>query len=115
MAHRALLALLPLLVATTASASRSEWEAPVTLFTAPDNVTVSTPRVGIDGRGTVTAVWASGLGGSPSRAEVAQRRANGSWTTPRAIPGGAFARLAVNPRGEAVAVWTEGYGEDQYV
>jgi hypothetical protein len=116
MPHRVLLVLLPLLLATTApAASRTEWEAPVTLFAAPDNETVSTPRVGIDGSGTVTALWASGVGGSPSRAEVAQLRANGSWTAPRAIPGGAFARLAVNARGEAVSAWTEGYGRDQHV
>jgi len=114
MAHRVLLALLPLLLATMASAaSRAGWQAPVTLFAAPDKGTVSTPHVGIDGRGTVTALWTAL--GSPTSVEVAQRRANGSWTAPRAIPGGAFERLAVNARGEAVAVWEEGNGADQHV
>jgi hypothetical protein len=112
--HRFLLAALPLLLAATASAApqqRGEWQPPIALFTASGDEAVFTPSIRIDGSGTATALWASGLAGSPSTGIEVQRPSNGSWSTPRAIPGGASARLAVNARGDAVSVWVDGFGQ----
>ena len=79
------------------------------------------PRVGVDGRGNVTAVWFRQRRLMITEIVTARRPVGGTWSTPRIIsrPGedeqdGTGVRdvdLAVSPGGAVVAAWTWGSDE----
>ena len=74
-----------------------------------------TPQVGMDAQGDAVAVWTNG---SQEKVEASTRPASsGLWQTPAAISpegGGSSLRpqVAVDARGDAVAVWSFPYPED---
>lgn len=98
-------------VGATASSGTSSWLPPVTL-SAPGQSAYE-PQIAVDGRGNVVAVWIQVTDGSSKPQVYAARRpVGGVWSAPVALSGAGRtayeARLAVNPRGDAVAVWSTG-------
>jgi len=79
------------------------WSAPVSLPAAGD---FSDPhaRLSIDSQGDAVAVWRG-----PDGIQSARRPAGGAWSTAVSLFGrGHDPEVAVNPRGDAVAVWLRG-------
>jgi hypothetical protein len=82
------------------------WLAPVNLSEA--GFTGESPQVAVDAHGDVTAVWGRGGGGNYA-VQAAVRPADGAWQAPvtlseAGVDAGA-AQVAVDPEGDAVAVW----------
>lgn len=67
------------------------------------------PQVAFDGTGRALAVWTRENVGLPSVVHSAERPAGGVWTKPVEISThdvrSGYPRLAVNTKGDAVAVW----------
>jgi hypothetical protein len=90
-------------------------------------VTISNPRqdagelqvVGDQGAGAATAVWVNRRRHHRSVIQSASRQPGGDWSAPMTIsPIGSFEpAIAVNGRGEAIAIWRRrtGHGEDRGV
>jgi hypothetical protein len=82
------------------------WSSPVTLSEPAQNATA--PRVAVNPSGAAVAVW-RGYDGSHWRVQSAARPAGGAWSTPTTVsePGREADRidLAIDSRGNAVAVW----------
>jgi hypothetical protein len=98
------------------------WSAPVTLSAA--GVRAAWPQVAVDSQGNATAVWAGAVisGGriQSHRIQTATRPAGGSWSVPVSIskPGHRHVQdpqIAVDPQGEATAIWQRSNGSDLVV
>jgi PKD domain len=78
---------------------------------SPTGKQASEARVGLDARGEAVAIWRSDSAGARPAIETASRPVGGAWSTPpTGLSDPAFIandqpQLAVNPAGEAVAVW----------
>ena len=95
-------------VGASASSGTSSWLPSVTL-SAPGQSAYE-PQIAVDGRGNVVAVWTQVTDGdSNSQVYTARRPVGGVWSAPVALSGAGRtaheARVAVNARGDAVAVW----------
>jgi hypothetical protein len=93
-----------LLLAGTTSAAPT-WLAPQDLSDAGRDAVL--PQVAADGAGDVFAVWER-YNGAIWVVQAAQRPAGGDWTASQDLSGsggGGDAQLAVDPAGNAVAVW----------
>lgn len=102
-----------------AGPARAGWQAPVTLSSSASG---DSPKVGVDARGDGIAVWSEAVGStSPGNSSfvvnAAFRPAGGGWQTPvkiaaasgTSVPFGVASpapSVAVDPRGDAVVVWT---------
>ena len=93
------------------------WSAPVTL--SATGVRAAWPQVAVDSQGNATAIWVGNAfrGGRirSSRIQTATRPASGSWSAPVSIskPGHRHVQdpqIAVDPRGEATAIWQRSNG-----
>jgi PKD domain len=95
-----------LLVASPASAAPA-WLPPVDL--SPPGSEASQPQVAVDPAGNAVAIWQRSGGPSGAIVESASRPVGGSWSqptklsAPEADPFGP--QLAVDPQGNAVAIW----------
>jgi hypothetical protein len=82
------------------------WLAPVNLSEA--GFTGESPQVAVDAHGDVTAVWGRGGGGNYA-VQTATRPAGGAWQAPITLSEASVdaggAQVAVDPEGDAVAVW----------
>ena len=91
---------------TSAPADTASWLPPETLST-PGRSGFQ-PEIGVDGQGDVVAVWIQS-DGADALVHTSSRPAGGVWSTPVPLsePGrdAEAARVAVNARGDAVAVW----------
>ena len=91
---------------TSAPADTSSWLPPETLST-PGRSGFH-PEIGVDGQGNVVAVWIQS-DGTDALVHTSSRPAGGAWSTPVPLsePGrnAEAARVVVNARGDAVAVW----------
>ncbi len=95
----------------------SAWEAPETI-SVPDGSDESAENasVAFDGRGDAFAVWDAYSGSVPEgdahfRVQAAFRPAGGAWQAPVDLssveaPGSGYPQLAVDERGDAIAIWT---------
>jgi hypothetical protein len=103
------------------SASRpagGSWSAPVDLSAA--GKWAFAPQVAVDSQGNATAVWEGGSNESKgSLIQSATRPAGGSWSAPVNLskPGGFAqeAQIAVDPQGDATAIWARSNGRDLVV
>jgi hypothetical protein len=95
------------------------WSAPVTL--SATGVRADWPQVAVDSQGNATAVWAGAVfsGGriKSHRIQTATRPAGGIWSAPVSIskPGHRHVQdpqIAVDPQGEATAIWQRSDGSD---
>jgi hypothetical protein len=106
---------------TIKSASRpaeGSWSAPVNLSAAGE--WAFAPQVAVDARGNATAVWEGGPNGSRgSLIQSATRPAGGTWSAPVNLSKlGRFAQdaqIAVDPPGDAIAIWARSNGRDLVV
>jgi hypothetical protein len=83
------------------------WSVPTHISLA--GVSASVPDVGVDAKGGAVAVWEQSVGQIYS-VQASTRPAGGAWSTPVAISapgldGADFAAVAVDAKGDAVAVW----------
>jgi hypothetical protein len=94
-------------VEVASTAATPSWLAPETLST-PGGAAFR-PQIAVDGRGTVVAVWLQQDDAGYTRVVTARRPAGGAWRSPVTLSGAGRdadeARVAVNERGDAVAVW----------
>ncbi len=92
------------------------WQSAVDLSTAGQSA--DAPQVAVDAQGNATAVW-DRSNGANTIVQAAQRPAGGSWQAPVDLSvGGAdalLAQVAVDPQGDAVAVWYRRNGTDWIV
>lgn len=98
------------------------WSAPVTL--SATGVRAAWPQVAVDPQGNATAIWAGKVFRSgriqSSRIQTATRPAGGTWSAPVSIskPGHRHVQdpqIAVDPQGEATAIWQRSNGSDLVV
>jgi len=96
---------LTLLAVAPASAAPA-WLAPVNLSEAGE--TTARPQVAVDAQGDAVAVWEHS-NGIDYVVQASVRPAGGSWQTPvdlsESVPSQLNPRVAVDPGGEAIAVW----------
>lgn len=83
------------------------WESPVKISDPGSRE----PSIGMDSAGNALAFWSSGPEIGLRHAEVASLPLEGDWTKPSTLSGrlageGARPRVAVDPMGRAIAVWT---------
>lgn len=118
-----LLALVVGLLLIPAGASAAGWLPQVNAsktVPSPSNTVVSLQDVALDGDGNAVAVWVQAGENGLEIVEAATRPAGGSWSKPVTISETAEfkveLKLAVNPQGDAAAVWI-GYaaGEGEIV
>jgi hypothetical protein len=93
------------------------WQAPTDLSAAGQSVGV--PQIGVDARADAVADW-SRLNGTNTIIQAAVRWArNGSWRPPvdlsAAGQNAGIAQIAVDPRGNAVAIWRRSNGVNMIV
>jgi PKD domain len=85
------------------------WSQAIAL-SGPDATGSLTPQVGLEGSGDVTAVWSRSIGTRTVIQSATRDSAGGAWSPPRQIspngPDAVAPSIAVNNRGDAVAVWT---------
>jgi hypothetical protein len=85
------------------------WSTPATKISPPSRL-AERPQVGIDAAGEAVAIWSSDGAGTRTMVETASRPAGAGWSTQAtelsdpAFDGGQ-PQVAVNPAGEAVAIW----------
>jgi hypothetical protein len=95
-----------LLVFATSRADAAPWSGPEAVSALDADASPS--EVGVDADGDATAVWTDGVGVG-SVVQTAYRPAGGGWEAPVDLSGAGGevegADLAVNPAGDAVAVW----------
>jgi chitodextrinase len=104
------------------------WEAPVQLSTLGETAAYS--QVTVDAQGDASAIWYDETAGPSMSGEgyvvqSASRAAGAAWQTPVALSGpgggqggpvlGGNPEIAVNPRGDLVAVWSQSNGSDYSV
>jgi hypothetical protein len=106
---------LPHIESAFRAAESPNWSAPAEVATFGQSV--ENPEVGIDAQGDAVAVWQGGANRSVERkVEAAVRTASsGVWQTPVVISpewsGWLQPQVAVDARGDAVAVWSSPYPE----
>jgi len=76
------------------------WQRPIVL----DRLYGGEPQVALDQRGNATAIWAACSAGCAIR--VAFKPAGRPWRKPATIGSGLGAALALDAKGDAIAVWT---------
>jgi hypothetical protein len=96
-------------IVTSTRPKGGEWSAPVEV-SAKEEAVGDRPELAVDSQGDVTAVWIWHVGESERGiVQSATRPAGGAWSAPvdlSATDGRAvLSQLAVDPRGDAVAVW----------
>jgi len=93
------------------------WQAPVTLST--EGTSAQWPSVAFDAQGNAIALWEFSGGGSSGVAAAVRSASDGAWeSSVRLSPEGQLAsspELAVNPAGDAMAVWTHPIGSGNSV
>lgn len=105
--------------ATTMAEMSSTWRAPVALSSASDQA--SEPQVAIDRQGDAVAVWQSATGTNEVIDASFMSGGAGVWESPVAVSTGAtslvgeFPQVAMDPRGDAVAVWDQSNGSNYIV
>jgi plastocyanin len=90
------------------------WQAPVSVGWCSEGR--CEPQVGIDSHGDAVALWET-YTGFTFVVESSYRPAGGAWQapvvlSPEEIPGAAHPKLAVNGKGDAIAVWDRGSAID---
>ena len=87
------------------------WDSATQIDTALSAVRGDAPAVGIDGAGNAIAVWSAEVTNLSGDLYAVHRSAAGSWGTPVLLETGSEAarapKLAVDPTGRAVALWTQ--------
>lgn len=78
------------------------------------------PALGMDGKGNAVALWSSGSGYNLRTAEVASLPIGGAWTEPipiadRLLSEWSQPQIAVDPAGQALAVWTAWDGTSRII
>jgi hypothetical protein len=111
-------------IESSTRSSAGTWSAPVTL--SANGVVSNWPQVAVDSQGNATAVWA-GRASNGRRIQIQSRRiqtatrpADGTWSAPVSIsmPGHRLVQdpqIAVDPQGEATAIWQRSNGSDLVV
>jgi hypothetical protein len=93
------------------------WEAPVDLSAAGQNA--EAPQVAVDPGGNAVAVWSRFNGGPTRTIQSATRPAGGAWESPAdlsvASQNAEAPQVAVDPGGNAVAVWASTSGSPTVV
>lgn len=88
-------------------AAGGAWQTPVTLSAAGQNA--ETADIAVDPRGNAVAVWGRSIG-TTSMVQGAVRAAGATWQAPinlsTASQNAVIPRVAVDPQGNAVAVWS---------
>ncbi|HEX3361786.1 MAG TPA: PKD domain-containing protein [Solirubrobacterales bacterium] len=106
-----------LLVPATPAMAAPTWLAPVDLTAAGESVRTA-PQVAVDRGGDAVAVW-KGYDGADDVIETASRPAGGSWQAPVDLSAAGHdasePQVAVDPGGDAVAVWKRYDGTDYVV
>jgi PKD domain len=103
-----LLVLVVGMLTTAGSASAAGWQPPVAAETG-DRAGFAT-EVGVDAQGNAVGVWARHVSGLKWEIVASSRQRGGKWTTPVPISGDTQVevlrpKVAVDPNGDAVAVW----------
>jgi hypothetical protein len=105
-----------LIEAASRSTANSEWASAVTLAEGelnPERFESPQAAIGIDAAGSATAVWPL-LSGNKNLVQAAAMSSGGSWQPATTITETSFEgsepHLAMNPQGEAVAIWTARVG-----
>jgi hypothetical protein len=104
------------IVQAAARPAGGAWQAPVNLSAAGQNA--QNPQVAVDGQGNAVAVW-PGFDGTSQIVQAAARPAGGVWQAPvnlsAAGQNAGNPQVAVDARGDAVAVWTSSNGTNDIV
>jgi hypothetical protein len=94
------------IVQAAARSAAGSWQAPVNLSAAGQNA--SDPQVGVDGQGDAVAVWTRS-NGTNTVVQAAARSGRETWQAPinlsAAGQNAGAPQVAVDGRGDAVAVW----------
>jgi PKD domain len=105
--------------ATTRGGVSSMWQAPVALSSSSDEA--SEPEVAIDPQGNAVAVWQTSTGTNEIIDAAFMSAGSGVWQSPVAVSIGGtsligeFPQVALDPQGDAVAVWDQSNGSDYIV
>jgi PKD domain len=105
--------------AAVGSVVSGAWQAPATL--SPAGEEAYEPDVALDPQGDAVAVWQSSTEAGESIEAAVRPAASGAWQTPTplSVRGmstiGEFPEVALDPRGDAVAVWDRPNGGDYFV
>ena len=105
--------------ATSKHGSSGIWQAPVALSSPTEGA--SEPEVAIDSQGDAVAIWQSSNGANEIIDSASMSAGNGAWQSPIPVSIsatsliGEFPQIAMNPQGDAVAVWDQSNGSDYVV
>ena len=106
----------PVVQASVRSASGQRWS--VVRDLSDDTSDAVSPELAVDAGGDVVAVWAR-TNGRNWVVQAAQRRAGKSWEPPRTVSSSGrdavAPDVALDPRGNALAVWTRSNGSNTIV
>jgi hypothetical protein len=113
----ALLCATALLIATASAHAAPTWLPSAPLSPDGSEAANSTPDIASDGVGDVIAVWDRDVGAGQAIIEAGIRPAGGGFSVTQISGDGSAhdAQIAMNESGEAVAVWWESHGSDNYV
>jgi len=104
------------LIEAASRQAEGTWQAPVQLSATGQNA--YGPQVAIDAQGDAVAVWGRS-NGALTIIQASSKPAGGAWETPvdLSVPGeeAIDPQVAVDPQGEAVAVWERSNGENEIV
>ena len=86
------------------------WSSP--LDVSPSGPNADGPQIGVDAHGNAASVWTS-YDGSFWTVQASTRKFHGHWTKPKRLSeagfNAAFPQIAVDPNGNATAVWQDAY------
>jgi len=101
--------------AAGAAATPPSWSAPVAI--SEPGAIVYDSHLAVDAAGDAAAIWMRGNGGGGYVAQVATRVAGGAWSAPTTLSGlgvpVAETAIAIDAKGDAVAVWEQYVGKEQ--
>jgi len=101
--------------AADATATPPSWSAPIAV--SEPGATVYDSHLAVDAVGDAAAIWMRGNGGGGYVAQVATRVAGGAWSAPTTLSGtgvpAAETAIAIDAKGDAVAVWEQYVGKEQ--
>jgi hypothetical protein len=101
--------------AAGAASTPPSWSAPVAV--SEPGATVYDAHLAVDAAGDAAAIWMRGNGGGGYVAQVATRVAGGAWSAPTTLSGmgvpAAETAIAIDAKGDAVAVWEQYVGKEQ--
>jgi hypothetical protein len=111
-------------IESSTRSSEGIWSAPVTL--SATGVWAAWPQVAVNSQGNATAVWAGRASNGrririqSRRIQTATRPAGGTWSAPVSISKAGHRlvqdpQIAVDPQGEATAIWQRSNGRDLVV